>query len=96
MASFFVPVFFVLVQILVLLVPILVVGGALRLLLRYVRAVERRGVDQGDGPAALRERLQRLEEECGRAEERIERLEEGQQFMQRLLMERSSGTPPTS
>lgn len=84
-----------LVQILVLLVPLVVIGGGVYLVVRYVRAVERRGVDQGDAPA-LRERLQRLEEECGRAEERIERLEEGQQFMQRLLMERSSGTPPTS
>ena len=84
-----------LVQIIVLLVPLLVIGGGVYLVVRYVRAVERRGADLGDGPA-LRERLQRLEEEFGRATEQIARLEEGQQFMQRLLIERSSGTPPAT
>ncbi len=84
---FFLPIF--------LLLPLAVVGGGLYLLLRYVRAVEQRNLGPGDG-TALRGRVERLEVELERTIAEVERMEEGQRFMQRLLSERTGSAPPAT
>ena len=79
-----------LVQILVVILPLLVVGAGVHLALR---AFERRGTDRHES-LSLQERLERIEEELGRIAGQVERLDEGQQFTQRLLGKQSSGIPP--
>ena len=80
------------IMLIFLLFPLGVVGGGLYLALRYVRAVEQRNVGAGDG-TALRGRVERMEVELERTIAEVERLEEGQRFMQRLLSERTTSTP---
>lgn len=57
---------FVLLQGLAILIPVALVGSALSLGLRLVRAVERRGAEPGE-MQALRERVARLEQDVERA-----------------------------
>lgn len=84
-----------LVQILILLPSLLLVGAVLNLAFQFVRAFERRGADRSD-VRALQVRLEQLDEAVGRTASQVERLEEGQQFMQRLMSERASGHPPST
>lgn len=84
-----------LIQILFFIPPLLIAGALFHLALRFVRAFERRGTDQRE-LQALQERLDRLGDELGRTAGQVERLEEGQRFMQRLLAERGSGVPPVT
>lgn len=84
-----------LIQILILLPLLLLVGAVLNLAYRFVRAFERRGADQDD-VRALQERLEELDEALGRTASQVGRLEEGQQFVQRLMSERAGGHPPSS
>ena len=69
--------------------PWLLLGGAALFLgLRAVRALERRGTATVD-PPALGERVQALEDMVAEQAESLRRIAEGQEFTQRLLMERS-------
>ena len=69
--------------------PWLLLGGAgLWLGLRAVRALERRGSANAEF-AALRERLQMLEDQVTEQGESVRRLTDGQEFTQRLLLERA-------
>ena len=73
---------------------ILLGGAALFLGLRAVRALERRGTPTVD-LATLSERLQTLEDTVAEQGESLRRVAEGQEFTQRLLVERtSSDTKP--
>jgi hypothetical protein len=77
--------------------PWLLLGGAgLWLGFRAVRALERRGTANPE-LAALRERLQMLEDVVTEQGESVRRLTEGQEFTQRLLLERgrTEGSEPT-
>lgn len=68
--------------------PWLLLGGAgLWLGLRAVRALERRGSANAE-LTALRERLQMLEDQLTDQGEAVRRLTDGQEFTQRLLLER--------
>jgi hypothetical protein len=67
---------------------LLIGGGGLWLGLRAVRALERRGT-AGPELTALRERLQMLEDQLTEQGEAVRRLTEGQEFTQRLLLERT-------
>lgn len=68
--------------------PWLLLGGAgLWLGFRAVRALERRGPASAE-LTALRERLQMLEDTVTEQGERVRRLADGQEFTQRLLLER--------
>jgi hypothetical protein len=67
---------------------LLIGGGGLWLGLRAVRALERRGAS-GPELTALRERLQMLEDQLSEQGEAVRRLTEGQEFTQRLLLERA-------
>ena len=71
------------------LLPVLAGASALYLGLRFVRATERRSVGGGE-LRELRERVDRLEEDLGRSTADVERLEEAQRFMQRLLGDAAS------
>jgi len=78
--------------------PWLLFGGAVLFLgLRAVRAVESRGEANAE-LLALRERLQLLEETVAEQGESLRRLSDGQEFTQRLLLERTraEGKPSTS
>lgn len=71
--------------------PWLLLGGAgLWLGFRAVRALERRGTTNPE-LAALRERLQLLEDSLAEQGEAVRRATEGQEFTQRLLLERTRG-----
>lgn len=68
--------------------PWLLLGGAgLWLGFRAVRALERRGPSNAE-LTALRERLQMLEDQVTEQGEAVRRLTDGQEFTQRLLLER--------
>ena len=68
--------------------PWLLIGGAgLWLGFRAVRALERRGAANPE-LTALRERLQLLEDTVTEQGEAVRRLADGQEFTQRLLLER--------
>lgn len=70
--------------------PWLLLGGVgLWLGLRAVRALERRGTASTE-LTALRERLQMLEDQVTEQGEAMRRLTDGQEFTQRLLLERAS------
>ncbi|HEU6451747.1 MAG TPA: hypothetical protein VFT57_10030 [Gemmatimonadaceae bacterium] len=70
--------------------PWLLLGGAgLWLGLRAVRALERRGTASTE-LTALRDRLQMLEDQVTEQGEAVRRLTDGQEFTQRLLLERAS------
>lgn len=84
---FFMPIF--------LLFPLAVIGGGLYLALRFVRAMEQRSMGPADG-TALRGRVERLEVELERTIAEVERMDEGQRFMQRLLSERAGSPPPAT
>jgi hypothetical protein len=79
--------------------PWLLLGGAgLWLGARAVRALERRGPANAE-LTTLRERLQMLEDQVTEQGEAVRRLTDGQEFTQRLLLERArperteKGTP---
>jgi hypothetical protein len=68
--------------------PWMLLGGAgLWLGFRAVRALERRGTASTE-LTALRERLQMLEDQLTEQGEAVRRLTDGQEFTQRLLLER--------
>jgi hypothetical protein len=68
--------------------PWMLLGGAgLWLGFRAVRALERRGPASAE-LTALRERLQMLEDQVTEQGEAVRRLADGQEFTQRLLLER--------
>ena len=70
--------------------PYLLFGGALVFLgFRAVRALERRGEGSAE-LVALRDRVHALEDTVTTQGEELRRLEEGHEFTQRLLMERSA------
>ena len=75
--------------------PWLLLGGvALFLGLRAVRAAEARGSGHVD-LTALRERIQTLEDTVAEQGEALRRVADGQEFTQRLLVERAgSDTKP--
>jgi hypothetical protein len=78
------------------LFPFIGGGAILYLGLRFVRATERRQVDQVE-LQALREQVRRMEEELARTTSDVERLSEEQRFTLKLLAERAATTlPPTS
>ena len=69
--------------------PWVLLGGAgLWLGFRAVRALERRGTANPE-LAALRERLQLLEDSVAEQGEALRRVTDGQEFTQRLLLERT-------
>jgi hypothetical protein len=69
--------------------PWLLLGGAgLWLGFRAVRALERRG-NASPELTALRERIQILEDQLTEQGEAVRRLTDGQEFTQRLLLERA-------
>ena len=69
--------------------PWVLLGGAgLWLGFRAVRALERRGTTNPE-LAALRERLQLLEDSVAEQGEALRRVTDGQEFTQRLLLERT-------
>ena len=68
---------------------ILLGGAALFLGLRAVRALERRGTPRVD-LTTLSERLQTLEDTVAEQGESLRRVAEGQEFTQRLLVERAA------
>ena len=69
--------------------PWLLLGGAgLWLGFRAVRALERRGTASPE-LAALRERVQLLEDTVAEQGDAIRRVTDGQEFTQRLLLERA-------
>jgi hypothetical protein len=69
--------------------PWLLLGSAgLWLGFRAVRALERRGTASTE-LTALRERLQMLEDQLTEQGEAVRRLTDGQEFTQRLLLERA-------
>ena len=70
-------------------------GGLLYLGVRAVRALERRSTGSAE-LTALRERLESLEETVSAQAEAVRRVEDGQQFTDRLLAERSGAArrPP--
>jgi hypothetical protein len=77
-----------LVAILLSVLPWLLLGGAgLWLGFRAVRALERRSTANPE-LTALRERLQMLEDQITDQGEAVRRLTDGQEFTQRLLLER--------
>ena len=67
-------------------------SGVFYLAFRFVRARERLAVGSRD-LEELRARVGRLEEELGSTAERIERLDEAQEFTTKLLGERSGALP---
>jgi hypothetical protein len=70
--------------------PWLLLGGVgLWLGFRAVRALERRGAASTE-LTALRERLQMLEDQVTEQGEAMRRLTDGQEFTQRLVLERAS------
>ena len=71
-----------------------VLGGGFYFVRRYVRAVERRAV-QEESLAALQARVATLEELIDGLRGEVDRLETGQEFTTRLLAERakSSSSP---
>jgi hypothetical protein len=78
-----------LLMILIGWLPWLLLGGAgLWLGFRAVRALERRGPANTE-LTALRERLQLLEETVAEQGEALRRVTDGQEFTQRLLLERA-------
>ena len=78
-----------LLMLLITWIPWLLLGGAsLFLGFRAVRAFERRGAAQGE-LSALRDRLQILEDTVAEQGESLRRLADGQEFTQRLLIERT-------
>ncbi len=80
-----------LVAILLSVLPWLLLGGAgLWLGFRAVRALERRSTANPE-LTALRERLQMLEDQITDQGEAVRRLTDGQEFTQRLLLERGRG-----
>lgn len=69
--------------------PWLLLGGAgLWLGFRAVRALEQRGTASTE-LTALRERVQTLEDQLTEQGEAVRRLTDGQEFTQRLLLERA-------
>lgn len=60
--------------------------------LRAVRALERRGIASTE-LTALRDRLQMLEDQVTEQGEAVRRLTDGQEFTQRLLLERARSEP---
>lgn len=79
-----------LLMLLISWLPWLLLGGVgLWLGLRAVRALERRGTASTE-LTALRERLQMLEDQVTEQGEAMRRLTDGQEFTQRLLLERAS------
>ena len=77
------------------LFPFIAGGAILYLALRFVRATERRQVDQGE-LEALRELVRLVEEELARTTSDVERLSEEQRFTLKLLAERAATLPPAS
>jgi hypothetical protein len=69
-----------------------VLGSGLYLGWRYVRAVERRSVAEGE-LTSLRERMLQIEEGLDATRSDVARLETGHEFTQRLLNERAAITP---
>lgn len=67
---------------------LILASGGLWLGLRAVRALERRG-PAGAELTTLRDRLQLLEDQISEQGEAVRRLTEGQEFTQRLLLERA-------
>jgi hypothetical protein len=73
--------------------PWFLLGGVgLWLGLRAVRALERRGIASTE-LTALRDRLQMLEDQVTEQGEAVRRLTDGQEFTQRLLLERARSEP---
>ena len=72
---------FVIIQGAIIAIPVL----AIRALWRFVKAYERRSAQ----PTELRDRVLRVEESTGEISDRLEKLAEEQQFLTRLLSERS-------
>lgn len=69
--------------------PWVLLGGATLFLgFRAVRAFERRGVTSAE-LTTLRERCQLLEDTVAEQDEAIRRIADGQEFTQRLLLERA-------
>lgn len=69
-------------------------GGAFYLLLRLVRAFERRSVAR-DEMATLEARILQLEEHVSALTEQLDQLAEGQRFTTRVLAERPASNPAT-
>ncbi len=67
----------------------MLLGGGGYLILRFIRAYERKAV-QGQEMAKLEERIQLLEEANTRLESEVAAIEEAHQFTMRLLTERST------
>lgn len=77
------------VMLLLAWLPWVLLGGATLFLgFRAVRAFERRGVASAE-LTALRERFQLLEDTVAEQGEAIRRVSDGQEFTQRLLLERA-------
>jgi hypothetical protein len=75
-----------------LFVMIAVVGGGFGLALRFVRAFERRSIDQRE-VAELRAKVGTLEDNLESMTHQVSRIAEAQQFTTRLLGERSESPP---
>lgn len=71
---------------------ILVIGGGGYLLVRFLRAYERRSIAPSD-TSSFEERIRLLEEANLRLESEIAQIAEAQQFTTELLSERSSASP---
>ena len=71
------------------LVIVAALGFGARLAYRAVRALEGRRVDS-DGVMQLRARMEQLEDALDASQREVARLEAGQEFMNRLLAERSA------
>jgi hypothetical protein len=83
---------FFLLQLLILAFWLVVVGGGGYLLVRFVRAYERRALPPSD-LAAVEERLHQMEESNLRLESEVARLVEAQRFTTQLLAERNPERP---
>jgi chromosome segregation ATPase len=68
-----------------------VLGGGFYFARRHVRALERRARDESE-LAELRQRVAHLEEALDGTQRDVERLEAAQEFMNRLLAGRRSGS----
>jgi hypothetical protein len=86
------PFFFLLT----LLFWVFALGGGGYLVIRFIRAYERRnsGVMEGKELVELRERLMRLEDSLESMSNQMQRLSDAQQFTTRLLEGRTETPPP--
>jgi len=86
------PFFVFLLPILWMLFLAALLGGGAYLVLRFVRAYERR-VGGGAGGDTLAERVALLERTMERMEREVEQVAEGQRFMNQLLSARQTAQP---